>query len=161
MASNYIYIQGERYEILFSPKKFIKPNVLMIGSELHIFRAENSNLDYKHVLELWLKKQSKAYLLSRVKELAALYEFEYNRVSIRDQNTRWGSCSSLKNLNFSWRLYLAPPDVSDYVIIHELAHTKQMNHSKSFWAIVEDIMPNYKVCRRWLKENGRSLKLMI
>src|SRR5690606_4316870 len=108
MASNYIYIQGERYEILFSPKKFIKPNVLMIGSELHIFRAENSNLDYKHVLELWLKKQSKAYLLSRVKELAALYEFEYNRVSIRDQNTRWGSCSSLKNLNFSWRLYLAP-----------------------------------------------------
>lgn len=161
MASSYIYIRGEKYNVVFSNKKFIKPNVLVIGDEVHIFLGENSRYNHAQILENWLKKQSKTHLLSRVRQLAASYEFEYNRVAVRDQSTRWGSCSSLKNLNFSWRLYLAPPDISDYVIIHELAHTRQMNHSKNFWAIVEEIMPNYKVCRKWLKENGRTLMLII
>ena len=81
----------------------------------------------------------------------------YVRISIREQKTRWGSCSSKGNLNFNWRLIFAPPEVLDYVVVHELAHRKEMNHSKAFYAIVESVLPDYKKSRRWLRENGQSL----
>ncbi len=78
----------------------------------------------------------------------------YNRITIRDQKSRWGSCSSKGNLNFSWRLILMRPLIARYVIIHELAHLKQMNHSKAFWDEVEKAMPNYKKHKKWLRDNG-------
>ena len=81
----------------------------------------------------------------------------YGRISIREQKTRWGSCSSKGNLNFNWRLIFAPPEVLDYVVVHELAHRKVMNHSKAFYAIVESIMPDYRKWKKWLKENGGTL----
>ncbi len=81
----------------------------------------------------------------------------YGRISIREQKTRWGSCSSKGNLNFNWRLIFAPPEVLDYVVVHELAHRKEMNHSKAFYAIVESVMPDYRKWKQWLKENGRTL----
>ena len=81
----------------------------------------------------------------------------YGRIAIREQKTRWGSCSGKGNLNFNWRLIFAPPEVLDYVVVHELAHRKEMNHSKNFYAIVESVMPDYKKWKKWLKENGESL----
>ena len=81
----------------------------------------------------------------------------YGRISIREQKTRWGSCSSKGNLNFNWRLIFAPPEVLDYVVVHELAHRKEMNHSKAFYAIVESVLPDYRKWRRWLSENGDTL----
>ena len=81
----------------------------------------------------------------------------YNRIAIREQKTRWGSCSSKGNLNFNWRLIFAPPEVLDYVVVHELAHRKEMNHSKAFYAIVESVLPDYRKWRRWLSENGDTL----
>lgn len=79
------------------------------------------------------------------------------RVRVAMQRTRWGSCSSRGTLSFNVRLYLAPPEALDYVVVHELCHLVHMNHSKEFWALVESIMPDYKVWRRWLRENGNSL----
>ena len=81
----------------------------------------------------------------------------YGRISIREQKTRWGSCSSAGNLNFNWRLIFAPEEVLDYVVVHELAHRKEMNHSKAFYAVVESVLPDYKSSRRWLREHGDSL----
>lgn len=81
----------------------------------------------------------------------------YGRISIRDQKTRWGSCSAEGNLNFNWRLVMAPAGVLDYVVVHELAHRKEMNHSAAFWEVVEETMPEYKKYRKWLKENGQTL----
>lgn len=78
----------------------------------------------------------------------------YGRISIKHQKTRWGSCSSKGNLNFNCLLMLCPPDVRDYVVIHELCHRKELNHSKSFWALVGKIMPDYKEKRLWLKKEG-------
>lgn len=75
----------------------------------------------------------------------------YNRVRIKDVKTRWGSCSSKSNLNFSWKLFIIPERLLDYVIVHELAHLKQMNHSKEFWDIVEKYLPDYKIRRAELK----------
>ena len=80
----------------------------------------------------------------------------YGRISIREQKTRWGSCSSVGNLNYNWKLVLMPEQVMDYVVIHELAHRKEMNHSARFYAVVAQQMPDYKVWQSWLKEHGRE-----
>ena len=81
----------------------------------------------------------------------------YGRVSIRSQHTRWGSCSAKGNLNFNCLLMLCPPEVRDYVVVHELCHRKEMNHSAAFWAEVEKVCPDYRIQRKWLKDNGAFL----
>lgn len=81
----------------------------------------------------------------------------YGNITIRNQRSRWGSCSGKGNLNFNCLLMLAPPEVLDYVVVHELCHRKQMNHSPEFWAEVERILPDYKSRRQWLKDQGNSL----
>lgn len=88
---------------------------------------------------------------------ARIMNVAYGRISIREQKTRWGSCSSKGNLNFNWRLIFAPEEVLDYVVVHELAHRREMNHSKAFYAIVESVLPDYRSPRRWLREHGHSL----
>lgn len=82
----------------------------------------------------------------------------FNRIFIKDQRTLWGSCSAKGNLNFNWRVALAPEAVVDYLVIHELAHLLEMNHSRRFWAHVAQHCPDYKRHRRWLRENGQKLK---
>lgn len=84
---------------------------------------------------------------------------DYSRIQIRDQKTRWGSCSSRGTLSFNWRLMLAPPAILDYVVVHELCHLTHMNHSGDFWSCVAAILPDYKEKRRWLKEHGHELTL--
>lgn len=79
------------------------------------------------------------------------------RICIRDQKTRWGSCSSKGTLSFNWKLYLAPPQCLDYVVVHELCHLVEMNHSPAFWQLVDSIMPDYRTWQNWLRENGHTL----
>ena len=81
----------------------------------------------------------------------------YNRITIREQKTRWGSCSAAGNLNFNWKLVLMPPEILDYVVVHELAHRREMNHSPRFWAIVESELPDYRERQEKLKILGRQL----
>jgi len=88
------------------------------------------------------------------------FDFELNEVLVRDQSTRWGSCSrSTGNITLNFRLLLAPDEVRDYVIVHELAHLKHANHSKRFWSLVESVVPDYKERRRWLNRNGNRIGL--
>ena len=97
----------------------------------------------------------------RVKYYAEFIGVNYGRITIRRQKTRWGSCSSKGNLNFNCLLMLAPPEVIDYVVVHELCHRKEMNHSKNFWNEVEKILPNYKSQVKWLKNEGSSIMRRI
>lgn len=110
--------------------------------------------EYKKWLEKYYKQEAKKYIIPRCQELAEKYDFMYKWIRITSATTRWGSCSSKKTLNFSYRLIMAPSECIDYVIIHELCHLWQMNHSAKFWSEVASIMPSYKIHEKHLKTHG-------
>ncbi len=97
---------------------------------------------------------ARALVVSRIKELNRAYCFKYRKIAIRNQKSRWGSCSKAGNLNFNYRIIFLEPVVVDYLIVHELCHLKEMNHGKRFWKLVEETIPNYKILRRKLKYTG-------
>lgn len=99
---------------------------------------------------------AKKIFAQKCREYAEIMGVTYGRITIREQKTRWGSCSAAGNLNFNWRLVEMPEEIIDYLVVHELAHRREMNHSKAFWAIVEQTLPDYKVRREWLRKNGAA-----
>ncbi len=99
------------------------------------------------------RRRAKQILPKKAAFYAEKLGVTYGRITIRGQKTRWGSCSREGNLNFNWKLMLFPEEVQDYVVVHELAHRKEMNHSDRFYRCVEEILPNYTESIRWLKEN--------
>ena len=104
-----------------------------------------------------LSDQARVLLPPRIAHFARAMGVSYCRVTVRRQKTRWGSCSSKGNLNFNCLLALCPPPVIDYVVVHELCHRRHMNHSPAFWAAVENVLPDYRARREWLKTEGRKL----
>ena len=101
-----------------------------------------------------LTKKARKMILEKVAYYAPIVGVTYGRIAIRKQRTVWGSCSSKGNLNFNYLLALMPDEVVDYVVVHELCHRKEMNHSPRFWAEVEKVIPDHKALRKWLKEEG-------
>ena len=104
-----------------------------------------------------LKKRARSCFLERTAYYAPLVGVKVNRISIRSQRSKWGSCSSKGNLNFNCLLLLAPEEVLDYVVVHELCHRLEMNHSPRFWAEVERVLPDYARGKAWLRKNGAAL----
>ncbi|MDY2820051.1 MAG: SprT family zinc-dependent metalloprotease [Hominisplanchenecus sp.] len=131
--------------------------------EKHVQRIEERQRTLPPVEGLTMKDirkladQASVVIPKRVEYFAGKIPVTYGRITIRNQKTRWGSCSSKGNLNFNCLLMLAPPEVLDYVVVHELCHRKEMNHSERFWREVENILPDYRERKKWLKENGGRL----
>ena len=111
-------------------------------------------------LKTWYKNKFKEVAVPRLFYFAEKHNLQVNQVRIKEQRTLWGSCSSRNNINLNFLLIMAPLKVIDYVIIHELVHTTHKNHSANFWSAVEEIMPNYKEAKHWLKENGYRLRAL-
>jgi predicted metal-dependent hydrolase len=105
----------------------------------------------------WLKMEARKRLAERAEVMAAQLGKAVKRVSVRDSRTRWGSCAADGSLSFSWRLALAPEDVSTYVVAHEVAHLVAMNHGPKFWRVVENLLPDHGGAKTWLSENGVRL----
>ena len=105
----------------------------------------------------WLKREARRRIDERVFWYAAQLGVRPRRITIRDTTSRWGSCSSARSLSFSWRLILAPPAVLDYVVAHEVAHLRELNHKPRFWRLVESLGPEIDQSQTWLSEHGALL----
>lgn len=113
-------------------------------------------VDYNAVL-IWLRQQALKVIPAKALSYKQIIGVNYSKISIRDQKTRWGSCSHKGNLNFNWRLIMAPEAMLDYVIIHELCHLKRMSHNKAFWNEVAKYCADWRDQRRWLNKHSREL----
>lgn len=143
-------------EILKKKEAWISRHIEKIKKAKERFEAEpTEKLTREKVIAL--AEEALKVIPERVEYFAKVIGVTYGKITVRNQKTRWGSCSSKGNLNFNCLLMLAPPEVLDYVVVHELCHRKQMNHSKAFWLEVEKVLPNYKEVRKWLKEEGSQM----
>jgi len=164
-------------QMLFRPKQFSAgEKFLYLGKEYPLFLVDRSKpvLGFngkrfvvssahlhsaKAIFEKWYERQGLIYLTERASELSRLTGLRFKNFRVSSARARWGSCSAKGTLSLSWRLMMAPPQIADYVIIHELAHTKEKNHSRAFWEVVGRFVPDYRERRLWLKKNGFLLNL--
>lgn len=151
-------LRGEDHTIVYSPGRrgtawveaatdHALPSICVAGKEEHLERR----------LGDWLKREARRDLEEAVGRYTRLLKVRHTRITLRDQTSRWGSCSSSGALSFSWRLILAPADVLDYVAAHEAAHLIEMNHSPAFWGHVRRVCPHTDAAKRWLKAHGTGL----
>jgi predicted metal-dependent hydrolase len=113
--------------------------------------------DLRAFVSAWLHARARRELPPRLQELAALYGISVPRVSIRDQRSRWGACSPTETITLNWRLIQTPAYVRDYVLLHELMHRRELNHSRRFWRLVAAACPGHVAARRWLRKDGKQL----
>lgn len=143
-------------EILKKKEAWISKHIEKIKETKERVEAEpTEKLTREKVIAL--AEEALKVIPERVEYFAKVIGVTYGKITVRNQKTRWGSCSSKGNLNFNCLLMLAPPEVLDYVVVHELCHRKQMNHSKAFWLEVEKVLPDYKEARKWIKEEGSQM----
>jgi predicted metal-dependent hydrolase len=140
------------------PTLKIRDNRMVVTLHRGIGKQEGVNSIQKAIRDFYRQKAEEV-IRDRLDHFNEHYGFRFKRVAFRDQKSRWGSCSRAGNLNFNWRLIMAPIEVIDFVVVHELCHLKEMNHSARFWALVEQAIPNYKESRAWLRENHILLSL--
>lgn len=180
MEFTYRVIRSERrtmaLEITPEAEILVRAPFWITEEEIQRFVSQKQKWIGEHVAKMRVRQQQRACMPKldeeQVRELAeeALREIprrvayfaekmgvSYGRITIRNQKTRWGSCSSKGNLNFNCMLMMTPPEVRDYVVVHELCHIKEMNHSPKFWAEVEKVLPDYPRQKKWLKEHSLLL----
>lgn len=155
------FVSGEKFWLLGEqiPLRVVADQRTTLALRDEFLLAAKAAPDARAIFEKWYRARALTVLAERVNLLARKYGFQYAKLRITSARTRWGSCSSRGTLSFTWRLVMAPPEVIDYVVIHELAHTRVQNHSPAFWAEVARLMPGYKRSREWLRKNGRYLTL--
>tara|TARA_B100000989_G_scaffold10349_1_gene7007 strand:+ start:479 stop:1189 length:711 start_codon:yes stop_codon:yes gene_type:complete len=148
-----VLFKGKKYDLNF----FLLNNRIFEGlqqNKIAILVKNNSFEEKKRKLEKWLFTQAKSYLKSRTYKIAENHFLKFNNVSIRNYKSRWGSCDNKSNISLNWKLIMLPSKITDYVIIHELCHTKYMDHSLSFWKLVSRLDHEYKHNRENLKDFG-------
>jgi predicted metal-dependent hydrolase len=132
------------------------PQKISFGAE--ILAVKDSSADLRPAIEKYLRQLAARELPPRVHEFAAQHQFTVQRITVRNQKSRWGSCSRRGTISLNWRLIQTPDFVRDYIILHELAHLRHMNHSERFWAEVERLCPDYRTAERWLKTHRDFLR---
>lgn len=144
-------------------QKFIVEKSVWIEKSIEKIKMRNEQ-EKQNALPEFTKKEvqnlvnmARECIPKRVEHYAKIMSVEYNKISIKKMTSRWGSCSAKGNLSFNCLLMLCPEEVLDYVVVHELCHLKEMNHSKRFWSLVEHFCPEYEQYKKWLKEHGNEL----
>jgi len=155
---------GKEYTLEVVEKDLKKAGVHLNDNtmEVHIsgeLSGENRKKAIKEALIKWYRERMAEIVKERIDKYALQLKVFPCKVVIKDQKTRWGSCSEKGNINLNWRLIMAPLHIIDYVIVHEMCHLKVMNHSKDFWTLVESVLPDYRESRKWVKVNGNRLEI--
>lgn len=153
-----ILYRGKEYPVfVVQDNKCLKTEIKLRQDRLVISADEEQIEVIQTELEKWLQRQAEKMITERVKYFSRYIKEPFCRIQVKNQKTRWGSCSSKGNLNFNRHIIMAPPEIMDYVIVHELCHLKNMDHSAEFWRHVGQILPEYNKSRKWLKDNGYKL----
>ncbi len=162
IGQDFIDVFGKKYRLKITSS--LGPSKVILQKDELIIELHNLKQAFKFepnnpptVLTRFLKNTAQHYITERASILSKKMNLSYRKISFKTQKTRWGSCSSTKNLNFNLRLVHFKPAIIDYVIIHELAHLEQMNHSQKFWDLVEKYQPEYRIHRGWLKRHGSTI----
>lgn len=153
-GEEFLYL-GKKYqlEIAEGAKIGITQDFKLLFPRVFLWRA-------KARIGEWYKKEAEKYISERTRMIAKELDLRYVSIKISNAKTNWGSCGPKNSLNFSWRLIMAPTAVIDYVIVHELMHIPEKNHSRAFWRRVEAVIPDYRERQRWLRKNGRLLTII-
>ena len=158
-----ILYRGKRYNIRIFAHKEQATVIKFTGKRFQIFVNEDVGDNRKSLIEnafkKWYIKTASDTFKERLDYYSKIIGLTYNDMRIKEQKTRWGSCSKRRNLNFNWKLIMAPQWVMDYVVVHEVCHLRYLNHSKDYWVMVGMYMPDYKKAQDWLKKNGLGLVL--
>ena len=151
-----LVVTKPRWASEYTAERFLVQKASWILSKLEYFKQFKGNLFVKHSQADYLKhkEQAREFIVQRLSYFCALYNISFNRISIRSQKTRWGSCSKKKNLNFNYKILFLPQEQADYIIVHELCHLKEFNHSQKFWNLVALAVPNYRELKKELRKKG-------
>jgi len=134
-----------------------RPTADLCCGRLIVATPDNDADIIRGAIEAWYRGRAGEHIQARIDFFRPRLDVSPQRVTIKDQKTRWGSCSSKGNLNFNWRAIMAPLKVVDYIVVHELCHLVHLNHSQDFWKLVSSTLPDYKAGKDWLRKNGRRL----
>lgn len=156
-GEHFLYL-GQSYpmEVFFEP--FEHAGVVFWNNRFYL-NAQGDKDSKKHYFVSWYKKKADVFIRQRVDFFGRMLKLQPESIKITSAQSRWGSCSGDSHLAFSFRLIMAPPDIIDYVIVHELTHIKEKNHAPQFWQRVAEVIPAYKKHRRWLKDNHHQFVL--
>ena len=151
---------GERLElrVMVEPGR-VRPHVGRRGDRLTVKVGDEGRAAVADALERWYRRRARVEVPSRLDAATARAGTGWARLSIRGQRTRWASCSQDGAMSFNWRLLLAPEEILDYVVEHEVAHLEVLDHSQRFWKLLGSRCPDYREHERWLRRNGHSLRL--
>ena len=152
-GETFLYL-GASYPLAIVDRQ-AKPLVFNAG--FHLRRDAQSRA--ADLFEAWYRQQARQVINERLAWYAQKHGFEYKKIRIGGARTRWGSCSTTGTLSFTWRLVMAPLGMIDYVVVHELVHTRVRNHSPAYWAALAELIPDYKARRAWFHQNGHTLTL--
>jgi predicted metal-dependent hydrolase len=137
----------------------VRPHVALRGDELRVAVGVRGPAAVRDALERWYRRQARIEVADRLDDATASAGSRYTGLSIRGQKSRWASCTSQGRMSFNWRLLLAPEEILDYVVEHEVAHLDVLGHSRRFWSLVERRCPDYQTHERWLRRYGSTLRL--
>ncbi|HPS42698.1 MAG TPA: SprT family zinc-dependent metalloprotease [Anaerolineaceae bacterium] len=160
LPQDVIYYRGVpvRIKVIEEPGRSSRMRVDKVEDGLVVRVPVGTRAKPRVLAESWLKAQARAELETMLRQQAARMKVSPKKLTIRDQRTRWGSCSTRGTISLSWRLIMAPPQVLQYVVIHELAHLVQPNHSPAFWQVVTRYAPDWKTSRAWLHKHAPQLR---
>jgi predicted metal-dependent hydrolase len=152
-----ILFRGTEYPLLVVADGNPRPRVRLEDGQAVVLVPKATASEVRRAIEGWYRAEASVVIKQAVWRLSRRLGLRFNNIMIRHQRTRWGSCSSRGNLSFNFKLATAPQEVIDYVVLHELMHLKEPNHSKRFWALIERECPNYREYREWLRRaEGRT-----